>query len=187
MEKIAFYSKWILRISIIVVAVYDLFILRWVGIAGGLAIFLLTYLIDYINRDKKIIRDKLIALFYIFCMFSLVMGVMLNFYDKISWWDLLMHFISGVLLGIVGNAMLNKIQNGKKVELLTRFLFVIGISCIGGILWEIYEFTVDSIIGMDTQKVLFTGVSDTMGDLITNLLGGIITGAYFAKFDRSSR
>lgn len=185
MEKIAFYSKWTLRISIIVAAIFDLFILRWVGIAGGLAILLLTYLLDYINMNKKRISDKLISLFYIFCLFSLVLGVMLNFYDKIFWWDVLMHLLSGILLGIFGNAMLNKIQNGKKVEALTRFLFIIGIACVGGFLWEIYEFIADSILRIDCQKVLLTGVSDTMEDMIANLIGGIVAGAYFAKFDRN--
>lgn len=182
MGKIVFYSKWALRISIIAASIYDLFILRWVGIAGGAAIFAVTYLIDFINMYKKRISDNLIALFYIFCLFSLVLGVMVNLYDKIWWWDLLMHLISGVVLGIIANAMLDRVQDGKKVEVLTRFLFVIGVATVGGILWEIYEFSVDSIAGLDTQKVLFTGVSDTMEDVIANLIGSIVAGVYFAKF-----
>lgn len=184
MEKVAFYTKWILRISIAAAAIYDLFILRWVGIAGGLAILAVTFLIDYINRDKKRINDKLSSLFYVFCMFSLVCGVMLNFYDHIFWWDLLMHLISGALIGIFANSLLNKIQKGKKTDPLLRFLFILGISCVGGLAWEMYEFTVDALLGLDTQKVLISGVSDTMWDLITDLLGGALAGIYFSIFDR---
>jgi ABC-type multidrug transport system fused ATPase/permease subunit len=182
MGKLAFYSKWTLRISIIAAAIYDLFILRWVGLAGGAAIFVATYLVDFINMNKKRFSDNLISLVYIFCMFALVLGVMVNLYDIIWWWDLLMHVVSGVVLGIIANAMLDKIQNRKKVEVLTRFLFVIGVATLGGIFWEIYEFSVDAIAGLDTQKVLMSGVSDTMEDIIANLIGSIAAGIYFAKF-----
>ncbi len=184
MEKIAYYLKWTLRIGIACAAIYDLFIFNWVGIAGGLAILLSTFLIDYINTNKKIISDKIIALYSIYCIFALICGVMLNFYDFISWWDLLMHLFAGIILGIIGNSMFNRIQNGKKADPLIRLVFIIGVACMGGIAWEIYEFTVDSWMGLDTQKVLLTGVSDTMWDLITDLLGGILSGIYFAIFDR---
>lgn len=187
MGKIALYSKWALRIGIIAAAIYDLFILRWIGIAGGLAILLLTYLIDYINLNKKRISDKLVALFYIFCIFSLVLGVMINFYDNIFWWDVLMHVLSGVVMGIFGNSILNRIQGAKKVEPLARFIFIIGIACTGGLFWEIYEFIADLTLGIDCQKVVMTGVRDTMEDSIANLVGGILAGAFFAKFDRSTK
>lgn len=187
MDKIALYSKWVLRISIIIAAIYDLFIFRWVGIAGGAAIFAATYLVELINTRKKRISDSLIALCYIFCMFALVLGVMLNFYDKIWWWDLLMHVVSGVVLGIITNVMLDRIQDRKKVEVLTRFLFVIGVATLGGVFWEIYEFSIDAIAGLDTQKVIMTGVSDTMEDVIANLIGSIIAGTYFAKFGGNNK
>ncbi len=184
MEKIGYYSKWVLRIGIGLAAIYDLFILNWVGIAGGLAILLSTFLIDYINRNKIVISGSLITLYSIYCIFALICGVMLDFYDYISWWDLLMHLFAGIILGIIGNAFINKIQKGKKIDPLIRLFFVIGIACLGGFLWEMYEFIVDSWIGLDTQKVLTTGVSDTMGDLITDFLGGVVAGIYFAKFDK---
>ena len=41
-------------------------------------------------------------------------------------------------------------------------------------LWEIFEFTVDNLLGGDAQKVLTTGVTDTMKDIICALLGSIL-------------
>ena len=95
-----------------------------------------------------------------------------------------MHLFSGIILGIIGNSMINRIQKGKRIDPLIRLFFIIGIACIGGIVWEIYEFTVDSWLGLDTQRVLLTGVGDTMSDLITDFIGGILAGIYFAKFDK---
>ena len=184
MKKLGYYSKWTLRIGIGCAAIYCLFIQNWVGIAGGLAVLLSTFLIDYINRNKTVISDSLIALYCIYCLFALICGVMLNFYDLVPWWDLLMHLIAGVILGIVGNSMINKIQKGKKTDPLIRLIFIIGVACIGGIVWEIYEFAIDSWLGLDTQNALLTGAGDTMGDIITDLIGGILAGVYFAKFDK---
>ena len=50
MNKYEFYAKWVLRVGIGLAAIYDLFILNWVGIAGGFAVLLSTFLIDYINK-----------------------------------------------------------------------------------------------------------------------------------------
>ncbi len=176
MEKLAYYSKWTLRITIALAAVYDLFVFHPVGLAGGAAVFASTYFIDYINKGKFKIADSIISMYCIFCVFALVLGVMLNFYDFIPWWDMLMHVFSGLLLGIAGNILLNSLNQGKKTVNLLRFLFVVGIACTGGIIWEIYEFTVDALLGLDTQIVELTGVADTMGDLITDFIGGIIAG-----------
>ena len=80
------------------------------------------------------------------------MGNMWDFYDKIEWWDLLMHILSGIILGIIGNLMLKK-NIGKNLILRRslRFFFIVGIACIGGVVWEIYEFTIDSLFNLDTQ------------------------------------
>ena len=41
-------------------------------------------------------------------------------------------------------------------------------------LWEIFEFTTDNLLGGDAQRVVATGVTDTMKDIICALLGSIL-------------
>ncbi|QSX05344.1 hypothetical protein JYG23_11755 [Sedimentibacter sp. zth1] len=184
MKNFAYYSKWALRIGIGIAFIYSLIIRNWIGIAGGLAIFLSTYIIDYINRNRKVISDDLVSLYSIFCIFAVVIGVMFNFYDVISWWDLLMHVFSGIILAIVGNSLLNSLLKGKKTNPTIRFFFLLGFACIGGVVWEIYEFAVDNILSIDTQRVATTLVNDTMSDLITDVMGGLLASIYFAAFDK---
>jgi len=43
-----------------------------------------------------------------------------------------------------------------------------------GALWEVFEFGMDQMFGMNMQK---TGLDDTMGDLIVNTLGAAIGAA----------
>jgi len=50
---------------------------------------------------------------------------------------------------------------------LFAFMFAIGI----GVLWEIFEFFMDQIFGMNMQK---SGLIDTMWDLIVDVLGAAV-------------
>ena len=53
------------------------------------------------------------------------------------------------------------------------FLFALGV----GALWEIFEFTMDSLFGMNMQKPMLgdpSGLTDTMWDLIVDALGALV-------------
>jgi len=52
------------------------------------------------------------------------------------------------------------------------FMFALGM----GALWEIFEFTMDSVFGMNMQKPMLgdpSGLTDTMWDLIVDALGAL--------------
>jgi hypothetical protein len=62
------------------------------------------------------------------------------------------------------------------------FAFVFAIAI--GTLWEIMEFGVDQLFGMDTQRSISTGVADTMWDMTVNFTGALIIsimGYYYTK------
>ncbi len=53
------------------------------------------------------------------------------------------------------------------------FLFALGV----GTLWEIFEFTMDSLFGMNMQKPMLgdpSGLTDTMWDLIVDAVGALV-------------
>nr|WP_312577610.1 hypothetical protein [Sedimentibacter sp.] len=179
MKKLDLYAKWLLRISVIGALIYTILISHWVGTAGGLIIFFITFLVDYINYKFFKIDSIITATSYLYCILSLVMGSMLDFYDKIEWWDLLMHILSGIILGIIANVILIKNTGKFKIKKSFRFLFIVGIACIGGVVWEIFEFRVDLLFKLDTQLANGSGISDTMWDLIMDFTGGVGAAIYF--------
>lgn len=179
MKKLEFFAKWILRLSIIGSLVYTLITGHWVGTAGGALVLIATFLADYINKKHHKINSLITAMIYIYCLFSLVMGNMWDFYDKLEWWDLLMHVLSGVILGIIGNIMIEKRARECHLPPMIRFLFILGVACIGGVVWEIYEFVIDYLFNLDTQFVKMYGISDTMWDLILDFIGGAGIGIFF--------
>ena len=61
-----------------------------------------------------------------------------------------------------------------KNKMYINVLFVLGITFMVAGLWEIFEFTTDNIFSKDAQKVLTTGVTDTMKDIVSAFLGSLI-------------
>jgi uncharacterized membrane protein YjdF len=115
----------------------------------------------------------LAAALFIFLAFFL--GDLSGLYDRFSWWDGLLHFQSGLLLGLIG-FLLVYILNEEKTSKLTMspsfvafFSFCFSLALAG--LWEILEFGADSWLGTTMQE---SGLPDTMGDLIVNALGALI-------------
>lgn len=178
MEKTSFYAKWALRIAIIISLFFTVMSNHWVGTAGGTIVLIATFIADFIDYKFFKLNKKVAAMVYIYCLFSLVLGNMWDFYDKIEWWDIVMHILSGIILGVIGNVILGE---NFKCSSIVRFLFVIGIACIGGLVWEIYEFSIDIFFGLDTQLSKISGVLDTMLDLIADLSGGIAAGIYLSR------
>ena len=44
-----------------------------------------------------------------------------------------------------------------------------------GVIWEIFEFSLDYVIGLNMQK---SGLVDTMGDLIVNSIGSLFVAIF---------
>ncbi|MPS70499.1 MAG: hypothetical protein E2586_18625 [Novosphingobium sp.] len=119
----------------------------------------------------------------IFIFATLFLGEVRDFYIRIWWWDLVLHTSSGVLLGLLGFLMLYLLNESETVGFALRpvFLafFAFCFSVALGALWEIFEFAMDQIFGMNMQKPMLndpSGLTDTMWDLIVDT-----TGALFAS------
>ncbi|MEO1750574.1 hypothetical protein [Thiofaba sp. EF100] len=121
----------------------------------------------------------LLAVLFIFA--SLFLGEVHRFYERVWWWDMVLHASSGLLLGILGFLLVYVLNENERVDLHLRpgfvalfaFLFALG----AGVLWEIFEFGMDRLFGMNMQKPMFgdpSGLTDTMWDLILDALGALV-------------
>lgn len=116
---------------------------------------------------------QLLAIAFVFA--SLFLGEVHGYYTRFWWWDALLHSASGFILGILGFLLVYVLNEKEDLELhmkpnfvaLFAFLFAIGI----GTLWEIFEFSMDSLLGLNMQK---SGLVDTMWDLIVDAAGAFI-------------
>ncbi|MFZ2464830.1 MAG: hypothetical protein WAW77_14675 [Caldibacillus thermoamylovorans] len=85
-----------------------------------------------------------------------------------------MHLISGILIAFFGFDLYKRLLRKDNISHLSPWfvsLFILSFAVFGGVLWEIYEFTMDNLFEMGLQG---GGNRDTMTDLITDSLGGLI-------------
>lgn len=111
----------------------------------------------------------------VFAYVSLFLGEVHGYYLRFWWWDVVLHIGSGFLLGILGFLLvyvLNEVES-VDVHMRPRFvaLFAFTFSVGMGALWEIFEFGMDQVFGLNMQK---SGLVDTMWDLIVDTGGALI-------------
>lgn len=121
-----------------------------------------------------------LVIFYVIFLFGAqVLGSIAHFYRDYFWWDLFMHFISGILLACLAVDLYKKLLRKDTVTELSSwfvFIFIFSFSIMGGVLWEIYEYMADVLFNMNLQH----GNADTMTDLITDSAGGLVVSIWVA-------
>jgi hypothetical protein len=131
----------------------------------------------------------------VFVFASLYLGEIQGFYHRFWWWDMALHTSAGLLMGIVGFLLVYLLNESKRIELhmssgfisLFAFLFAITI----GTLWEIFEFSMDQMFGLNMQKPMMgdpSGLTDTMWDMIVNGMGALaisLMGWRYLKHNRT--
>ena len=144
--------------------------------------FILTYYPSILEKKFGVYLPKRIQLVITLFIFAAqVLGEIGDFYEKISWWDTMLHTISGVVLGLVGFLfvyLLNE-KGNLNVNLSPKFvvLFAFCFALTMGVFWEFFEFGADRLLGYNMQKFRLLGqdgLVDTMEDLIVDAIGAII-------------
>ncbi|HEV2078444.1 MAG TPA: hypothetical protein VGR19_00895 [Allosphingosinicella sp.] len=114
----------------------------------------------------------------VFVFATLFLGEVRNYYERFWWWDLALHGTAGLLLGLFGFMIVYMLNRSEAVDLHMRpaflalfaFFFAVGI----GALWEVFEFAMDQVFGLNMQKPMLgdpSGLTDTMWDIIVDTLG----------------
>lgn len=122
------------------------------------------------------VPPSFIAAVVFFVAATLFLGEVFDFYERFWWWDIAMHASSAVGFGLVGFVLVFIMFQGDRFAAppIAMAFFAFCFAMTIGAVWEIFEFGMDQMFGMNMQK---TGLDDTMGDLIVNTLGAVIGAA----------
>ena len=93
--------------------------------------------------------------------------------------------LSGILLAQAGIVIISYIFRKRKAtqDNLLKLLFAFFFSCACAGFWEIYEFTADTALGLNMQG----GNSNTMGDIISGVLGALVYSVFYICTNRSRK
>ena len=137
------------------------------------------YILQKIFKFK--ISDSLNFIYIIFIFMAHFLGVVVNLYDKIYWFDKFVHFLSGIITSFVSLYVIIKFKKNDNIKF--TIIYIIAFSLMCASLWEIFEYLSSYYFNVDPQKVQMTGVTDTMGDIIVAFLGSIIVGmCYYYEY-----
>ncbi len=141
----------------------------------GLVVMLLP---KFLYRKFNIVIPNIMVIFYyVFLFCAIYLGEVKSFYFKVPFWDDILHAFSGVMLGVFGFILVDlfgkNIKGGLSPFFISSVVFCFVVSV--GVLWEIYEFSLDVILGLNMQKHTLengvalmgnTALEDTMKDII---------------------
>ena len=142
----------------------------------------IPYILEKIFKIK--IDNKLKFLYITFIFLAHFIGVILEVYNKIYCFDKIVHCISGVLTSYLSLVILNVLK--KDDSKVFSVIFIITFTLAVAAFWEIFEFTANIIFGGDAQRVVLTGVNDTMLDIIVAFLGSILVSIIYMFYSKSS-
>lgn len=158
-------------IALGVSAIASLWTARW-ELAGvsTLALILCLAPIALASRYRIILPLPFAISTTAFIIASLIFGEVFDAYEVVWWWDIALHGLSAVALGLIGFLFIYMLFHGDNFAAPAAALAIIAFSfavSVGG-LWEIFEYLTDQVAGTNMQR---SGLDDTMGDLMVNAFG----------------
>lgn len=121
---------------------------------------------------------KIIKSFYPPFLLYTFQYFMVVFFDLYRTWppfDIPMHFLGGVTMGITGYFLLQIAREEKWLKIESKLVFLFVVVCFVSLmatLWEFYEFVMDYYFHTVNQP----SIADTMGDMFLGLSGGLVAG-----------
>lgn len=142
------------------------------------------------KRWQVEIPSVMLIFFTIFLYCAIYLGEVRYFYYLVPHWDTILHTFSGFVLGCLSFSVITLMNRSERVpvSLTPAFVavFAFCFSLMLGVMWELYEYAADGLIGTNMQKfmrsdgTLLSGheaLGDTMKDLFVDAIGALVTSA----------
>lgn len=133
------------------------------------------------SRVRLRLPTSFLAATAIFVLATIYLGELHDFYNRLWWWDLVLHAGSALGFGIIGFLLIFMLFEGDRYAAppwaLGLLTFCAAMTV--GAMWEILEYAMDQVFGLTMQK---TGLDDTIGDLIVDAIGAATAGLAGAAY-----
>lgn len=147
----------ILRTLVILVLVRQIMMQNYENIFVCLLTLLLLLVPSFVQLTFKVeLPIFLEILILVFIYAAEILGEIDNYYFSIPYWDTILHTINGFVCAAVGFSMVSLLNRSEKIHFFVSPLFLAIVSFTFsmtiGVLWEFFEFSMDQLFAMDTQK-----------------------------------
>lgn len=170
-ERVTHKITSLIRLALLLVGVAAIFTGRWSVVFAAAGALTLSYLPQFLASQIKVklpLQFQFIITLFLYA--SIFLGEVGDYYERFWWWDVVLHAGSAFAFGFVGFLTLFLLYSRHKLAaspfLVSIFAFSFGVAI--GTMWEVFEFAMDQIFGLNMQK---SGLRDTMWDLIIDGIG----------------
>ncbi len=128
---------------------------------------------------EKLFKQLAIIVSFIFAVNLLAMKF--YWYYTIWWFDMPMHFSGGFFIGLLSLTVYISYFLKKNREFDPKSIILISFlsALIVGVLWELFEFSLDTFINFRLQDIW-----DTLSDISFDLAGSLVAGLYFLRYNK---
>jgi uncharacterized membrane protein YjdF len=183
-----FYLTYIMQALIVLTSIYSFHIGYYAGTFFGLVAVGLSLIPTLVHRKIHIVVPWEVTFLIALALFLHIGGYSYHWYvDLYPYYDKVAHLVASMtiaLLGFLAVLILMRVSTCLQFERWQIFFFIVIFTLAFGAIWEIWEFTMDTLAGAYLTKPLQHSNADTMIDLITDLCGGIIVavlGTFYLK------
>lgn len=152
-----------------------------------LGVVVLIYPKVVLKKRQITIPSNLYFLYIIFLFCAIFLGEVRNFYYVVPNWDIILHTFSGGMIAALGFSFVTLLNDEENIHLkLSPFFvgfFAFTFAVTLGVVWEVYEYTADGLLGLNMQKFALedgtqligrAALADTMEDLIVDAIGAFV-------------
>lgn len=156
-HKSTFLVYTILRLFVIIVAVLQFFNRNYENVFLCILTLSLLIIPSFVQVTFKIeLPTTLEIILLLFIFAAEILGEIGGYYLKFAYWDTMLHTLNGFLAAAIGFSLVNILNKNEKLqfELSPLFMAIVAFSfsMTIGVVWEFFEFGMDQLFGMDTQK-----------------------------------
>ena len=156
---------WILQALVVLVMARQIWLENWSNVFTcvlTLVLFLVPSIAEW--RLKIDLPNLLEAIILIFIFAAEILGEIGEFYVNVPHWDSIMHTVNGFMMAAIGFALIDVLNRHPRFHISLSPLFVAFVAfCFSmtiGVLWEFFEYGVDTLLSKDMQKdTIVTAIS----------------------------
>lgn len=173
-ERILLGIATLLQLAILGVVISALTQQQWLIAFAGSIVLTLSFAPAVIEKQSGL--QLPVEFTFIICVIlyaSFGLGEIGDFYHKIWWWDLMLHSLSALVIGLTGFLAIYVFYMTNRIRMAPIFVAMVtfGFAVTIGTLWEVFEFLMDWFFGFNMQK---SGLIDTMTDFLVNIGGSLV-------------
>lgn len=175
-HKASFFVYLLLRCLVILTMIIQIFNKNYENVFLCLLTLLLLIVPSFIQVEFKIELPTTLEIIILLFIFSAeILGEIQSFYIIFPMWDTILHTLNGFLAAAIGFSLVDLMNKDQRLQFKLSPLFMAIVAfCFSmtiGVVWEMFEYFMDTFAGLDMQKdtIIQTITSVTLDPTKSNI------------------